>query len=381
MTTIDERKRYIVPLTQWRSGSNSGSDTQVISDRFVITDRAKDRRVRPPGFTTTQQGPAETTRYTTGLYWYQINDKWGFYRTYTPFTGVPLPEAPNALLGLNIMLRNKIQERSVNLGASVFEYKQSIKLFVDVAKGLASLYRDLKRGRFDRTIVRPGSSRAARRENTRRGRQNRRKSKKAMRGLGKKAANTVLLSNFGLNPLIGDLGKSYEALVNKVHFLRQRVSVSQTCRTSYSATAGGFESTGTWVQRAKTTVYVSYKDIRPLSMGNPLEVIWELTPFSFVVDWMIPVGNWLSAIDALGDVDSITGSTTVRDRKETAVEFLPGSLGSAQWGSNKGSYYVSDQHKRIGAEYGFSATPTPYKPTSSTTALMNAVALLGQLRL
>lgn len=35
-----------------------------------------------------------------------------------------------------------------------------------------------------------------------------------------------------------------------------------------------------------------------LGLTNPLEVAWELVPYSFVLDWVVPIGNWLSVLDA-----------------------------------------------------------------------------------
>ncbi len=35
-----------------------------------------------------------------------------------------------------------------------------------------------------------------------------------------------------------------------------------------------------------------------LGLTNPLEVGWELLPYSFVIDWLVPVGDWLSVLDA-----------------------------------------------------------------------------------
>lgn len=35
-----------------------------------------------------------------------------------------------------------------------------------------------------------------------------------------------------------------------------------------------------------------------LGVTNPLELGWELTRLSFVVDWFLPIGNWLSTLDA-----------------------------------------------------------------------------------
>ncbi len=35
-----------------------------------------------------------------------------------------------------------------------------------------------------------------------------------------------------------------------------------------------------------------------VSLTNPLIVGWELLPFSFVVDWFLPIGSWLNGLDA-----------------------------------------------------------------------------------
>lgn len=40
-------------------------------------------------------------------------------------------------------------------------------------------------------------------------------------------------------------------------------------------------------------------DLAALGITNPLEIAWELVPYSFVVDWFLPVGNYLSSLDAM----------------------------------------------------------------------------------
>lgn len=34
-----------------------------------------------------------------------------------------------------------------------------------------------------------------------------------------------------------------------------------------------------------------------VGLTNPLSVAWELIPFSFVVDWFLPIGKYLDALD------------------------------------------------------------------------------------
>ncbi len=36
-----------------------------------------------------------------------------------------------------------------------------------------------------------------------------------------------------------------------------------------------------------------------LGLDNPLGTAWEVTPYSFVVDWLLPVGDWLGALNSI----------------------------------------------------------------------------------
>lgn len=51
-------------------------------------------------------------------------------------------------------------------------------------------------------------------------------------------------------------------------------------------------------------------ELSSLGLLNPLEIVWELTRFSFVVDWFLPIGSWLSALTADAGFNFITGSMT-----------------------------------------------------------------------
>jgi hypothetical protein len=37
--------------------------------------------------------------------------------------------------------------------------------------------------------------------------------------------------------------------------------------------------------------------LHSLGVTKPLSVIWELVPFSFVVDWFVSVGEWISSLE------------------------------------------------------------------------------------
>jgi hypothetical protein len=47
-----------------------------------------------------------------------------------------------------------------------------------------------------------------------------------------------------------------------------------------------------------------------LGLTNPLAIAWELVPFSFVLDWLVPVGTWLQSLDATLGVKFVGGCRT-----------------------------------------------------------------------
>jgi hypothetical protein len=47
-----------------------------------------------------------------------------------------------------------------------------------------------------------------------------------------------------------------------------------------------------------------------LGLTNPAELVWERVPYSFVVDWFVPVGGWLSTLDADFGWRFVTGYDT-----------------------------------------------------------------------
>lgn len=55
-----------------------------------------------------------------------------------------------------------------------------------------------------------------------------------------------------------------------------------------------------------------------LGLDNPLSTGWEVTPFSFLVDWMVPVGDWLQALNSFKYYSGWSGCYTSM-KKEVAT--------------------------------------------------------------
>ena len=78
--------------------------------------------------------------------------------------------------------------------------------------------------------------------------------------------------------------------------------------------ATNVEATASWKCERKCNVFLVYGIANPvlaelssLGLVNPLEIVWEVVPYSFVVDWFVPVSGWLSALTADSGFSFITG--------------------------------------------------------------------------
>lgn len=163
----------------------------------------------------------------------------------------------------------------------------------------------------------------------------------------KDLANGHLLYSFGVAPLIRDIRSALDitsAIRERRKELAQRSNrtvrltkraVFETTTTSTIAHTQGsdYQVTGTFENWAKVGAAVSadctafynldhpgtrFKHVaQALGLTTPLQSSWELIPFSFVVDWFIPVGKALKycekkGLDLVGESAACPGFTLTR---------------------------------------------------------------------
>lgn len=129
---------------------------------------------------------------------------------------------------------------------------------------------------------------------------------------------------YGWMPLLQDIHGGAEFLA---HHLNVPYAVSYRVRRK----VGGKYTVSPLAQAVDVKCYTSCQiiarieevDVPTLSgLLNPLSVAWELVPFSFLADWVLPVGNYL---DARGLASALTG-TFVTTRKN----YFASSVGGHQ---------------------------------------------------
>lgn len=113
---------------------------------------------------------------------------------------------------------------------------------------------------------------------------------------------------------------------------------------------------------------------------NPLDLAWELLPFSFVVDWMLPVGSWLETLDATLGLSFLDGYQTVfreYDRLATGGLYTapPNSSPAMSITTARGTKKLVKCDRSKLASFPSPCLPT-FKDPTSVVHMVSALALL-----
>jgi hypothetical protein len=75
---------------------------------------------------------------------------------------------------------------------------------------------------------------------------------------------------------------------------------------------------------------------RSLGLTDPLSVLWEITPYSFVADWFLPIGTYLSNLNVIPKLSGRFCSTLFSrwDTRFTLAK-SPAYIGTRRWGHGR----------------------------------------------
>lgn len=204
-----------------------------------------------------------------------------------------------------IQARNKLKKADVNLGVAFAERNATSRLLGDTARRLGSSFNNLKKGRVRSAMNDLGISHKSREPR------------------GSNVPNKWLELQYGWKPLISDVYGACNALSKRDKSdWRVTAKASRTSTMVWTATFGNFGD-GVGVAQSDTAVFIRLDalpaneltiSLASLGITNPLLIAWELVPYSFVVDWALPVGAWLESLDALLGYKDATHSTSVLTR-------------------------------------------------------------------
>lgn len=288
----------------------------------------------------------------------------------TASPGVDNPDVGNAVTRAEVECLLKLKDQKFDAGTFLAEAMKTASHLAHTAVDLYGTFVAMKHGEWNKLLnILSKRSPLHRRKVT----------------VGKTAAQYWLEYNYAWKPLIGEVYGLYE-------LLRERVSpalllhANRTIRVDTEGANIGSPTYGIRYEaqaklRRQVTVRLTAEleasAIRYLARAgliNPLAVAWEVVPYSFVVDWAVPVGNVLQALDATNGLRFVGGSRTIRSRLDSYVRFSS-KTGSTQEG--RAEVHKFDLKRTV---YGSFPRPALYaKSPFSTSHLASAIALVRQL--
>lgn len=109
---------------------------------------------------------------------------------------------------------------------------------------------------------------------------------------------------------------------------------------------------------------------------NPLNIAWELIPFSFVVDWFLPIGNFIANLDATVGKTFVSGSRSVKYKIVRTYSAVKGANSSI---TTNGIWWWKRDGKEREVLTSFPSQSLPsFDPKLGVQRMFSSLALLSQ---
>ena len=296
-------------------------------------------------------------------------------------------------------LAAKIKSQKVNVGQIIGERRQTVSLVTSSARRLAEAIMAVKRGNFkaaSRSLF--GSGRRGDSASERRRRRNSTDTHGGIRGNVSGIPEQWLALQYGWKPLLSDIYGSCEELANLVTgsppvcsaFASASMRLDDVL-VQKGSTDGSRYPPKIELRRSGAHIhgsgYLQYgvssefgQTLSRTGIINPYAVAWELLPYSFVVDWFLPVGNYLSSLDFETGLSFQRGWIAIKQTTPWHLGMHAQKLKDSSFETD----YSAASCSWDGTEYTrevLSATPLPsppsFKDPFSLTHMANALSLLA----
>nr|UOL49014.1 MAG: hypothetical protein 1 [Leviviridae sp.] len=202
----------------------------------------------------------------------------------------------------------KLKDQKINLGVAFAERSATADLVGSTATRLAKAYREARKGNLRKAASQLGV------------------------GLRKQTSNWLELQ-YGWKPLLSDVYGAAEALAGRNAPRAWNITVKGVAKNEERYETDSINGFLQWryvdTYFGGAFVRLDYQPgnsflstVSSLGLTNPLAIAWELVPYSFVVDWMWPIGDWLNALDAANGFVLRGGSVSVISKSKRIVSPL-----------------------------------------------------------
>ncbi len=263
-----------------------------------------------------------------------------------------------------------LKDQKVNLGENLATLKQTVDMFAKNGSTLFQSLREAKRGNwkgaFGHLGLRPTG-----------------------KPIGLGLSQRYLEYIYGLQPLMGDLYGGYELINEQLKpallVYARRVLRDEATRNYESWDASRWLKIRRECQsrrRDKIQLVGKIKssvarDVARAGLSNPASLAWDLLPWSFAVDWALPIGSTLSALDAAQGLDFVGGYIS---RVVEGTEVASAYDSAYGWYCHKPFIQAAFQFSNVREKLTDWPAPQYYaKSPFSTSHMVTALALFRQL--
>jgi hypothetical protein len=211
----------------------------------------------------------------------------------------------NKSIALQQKLLSKVRGHDFNMAVAVAEGSETVKMIVAAIGSVSGCIRDLKKGNFESAARRFGITKHTSKMST------------------KDIAGRWLELQYGWLPLLSDVyeaSRAFEVLTKSPR--KSRVIVSTSKEVEFDGSQSPSLYTGLGQAKASRRIIFEMTEkmgtARQLGLSDPLTVAWEIIPYSFVIDWFLPVGSYLQN---LNQIPSLKGTFITTDVLTYTNEF------------------------------------------------------------
>jgi hypothetical protein len=288
---------------------------------------------------------------------------------------------------------SSLKNQKIHLGVAFGERKETAEFVADTIGSMARLA----------SAVRRKDLKAIKKQLLGRNRKQRHH-KESLREVLDAPSKLVLTNSYALRPMLADTYGALELLNDKDRADPNRYAIRARRKTKQSFYAEQQLSRDVYMANCKFVakhkgfhgcmVRLDYyidnpflRSLAQLGITNPLQVAWELVPFSFVADWLLPVGSYLDTLDADLGLTWRGGSISQLTRSQITygVSALPDTSNSALYRINVRQKNITGHgrmvylNRRILTSSPSGRLPSFENPFSSGGRVLNAIALFSAL--
>lgn len=211
----------------------------------------------------------------------------------------------NDTLSLQSRLLESVKGHQFNLAVNAAQGKQTVDMVVNAVSSVGGAIRDLKRGKFESAARRFGVNPRPSRLNE------------------KDVSGRWLELQYGWLPMLSDVSeaaKAYESLTSGPRTSRVTQSLTRS-KSVDSACSSAWTCKGQLKETLRIVYEMTESISAPRSLGllDPASVAWELIPYSFVVDWFVPIGTYLENLNTIPQLQGRFMTITTRRFQGSAL--------------------------------------------------------------